>query len=231
MRGLLIVLVVLAIALIVGDRVAVGMAQNEIARQIAADYKLPEQPKVTIGGIPFLTQALDGTYADIGIRIGDWSDPDISVRDLDVKLTNVSAPLDDVINKRTEKLTAETATATARVPYDTVQRYAPAGVESISYSPEGLRVSGTFTVAGIPVPATVFVTVALADNGIVVTPTSIQPAAGGPTLSLAALSESLTFTIPLEKLPLGARLTSLEPASDGLHVTAVAHTVRFSDLS
>ncbi|MEU1209852.1 DUF2993 domain-containing protein [Nocardia sp. NPDC005825] len=231
MRGLLILLVVLAIALIVGDRVAVGMAQNEIARQIAADYKLPEQPKVTIGGFPFLTQALDGTYSDIGIRIGDWSDPDISVRDLDVELTNVSAPLGDVVNKRTENLTAETATATARVPYDTVQRYAPAGVESISDSPEGLRVAGTFTVAGIPVPATVFVTVALADNGIVVTPTSIQPAAGGPTLSLAALSEALTFTIPLEKLPLGARLTSITPASDGLHVTAVAHTVRFSDLS
>ncbi|QVI20572.1 DUF2993 domain-containing protein [Nocardia tengchongensis] len=231
MRALLILLVVVAIALIAGDRVAVGMAQNEIARQIAADYKLPHQPAVTIDGIPFLTQAVDGTYQNIDIRIGDWTDADISVNDLDVKLTGVSAPLGDVVNKRTANLTADTAIATARVPFDTVQRYAPAGVESISDSPEGLRVAGTFPVAGIPVPATVFVTVAPTDDGIVVTPVSVQAAAGGPTVSLAAVSESLTFTIPLEKLPLGARVTSIQPTANGLHVTAEARAVRFSDLA
>ncbi|MFE2954828.1 LmeA family phospholipid-binding protein [Nocardia tengchongensis] len=231
MRALLILLVVVAIALIAGDRVAVGMAQNEIARQIAADYKLPHQPAVTIDGFPFLTQAVDGTYQNIDIRIGEWTDADISVNDLDVKLTGVSAPLGDVVNKRTTNLTADTAIATARVPFGTVQRYAPAGVESISDSPEGLRVAGTFPVAGIPVPATVFVTVAPTDDGIVVTPVSVQAAAGGPTVSLAAVSESLTFTIPLEKLPLGARVTSIQPAANGLHVTAEAHAVRFSDLA
>ncbi|MFI6866010.1 DUF2993 domain-containing protein [Nocardia sp. NPDC050406] len=230
MRGLLILVVVLAIALVVGDRVAVTVAQNEIGRKIAAEYNLPRQPKVEIGGFPFLTQAVDGTYREIDIQVGDWTDQDISVQNLDVTLTDVSASLGDLINERTSNLVAATATATAVVPYDVVRKYAPSEVESISYSPEGLRVTGTFPVDGLSIPAIVVVTVAPTENGIEVTPVSAQPATGGPTISLALLRQNLTFTVPLQRLPLGARLTAIEPTADGLQVTAMAHDVHFSDL-
>lgn len=230
MRTLLILIVVLGIALVVGDRVTVVMAQNEIGKKIAADYNFPQQPSVEIGGFPFLTQAFDGKYADVDIRVGDWTEQQLSVHNLDVALKDVSAPLSDVLNNRTSNLVAGTATATALIPYDTVRGYAPEGVESISHSPEGLRVSGVFTVEGIPVPATVVVTVAPTDDGIEVTPVSVQPAVGGPMIPLAILAPSLVFVVPLQRLPLGAKLTAIEPRADGLHVTAVAHDVRFSDL-
>ncbi|MFD3701998.1 DUF2993 domain-containing protein [Nocardia sp. NPDC058658] len=230
MRALLILIVVLTITLVVGDRVGVVVAQNEIGRKVAAEYNLPRQPDVEIGGFPFLTQAVDGTYREIDIRIGDWSGGDISVRNLDVALTDVSAPLADVIGNRTSNLVAGTATATAVVPFDVVQRFAPSGVESISNSPEGLRATGTFKVAGLSVPATVFATVALTEAGIEVTPVSVQAVGGGPTVSLALVRQSLAFVVPLEELPLGARLTAIQPGDDGLHATAVAHDVRFEDL-
>ncbi|QIS09681.1 LmeA family phospholipid-binding protein [Nocardia arthritidis] len=230
MRAILILIVVLAIAAIVGDRVGVVVAQNEIGRQIAAQYKLPNEPRVRIGGFPFLTQAVGGNYHDIDIRVGDWSDQKISVHDLDVTLTDVSAPLSDVIDSRTSNFVAATANATALIPYDTVKGFAPSGVESISNSPNGLRVAGTFSVEGIPMPATVVVTVAPTDDGIEVTPVSVQAAAGGPTIPLAMLRRTLTFTVPLQRLPLGARVTSIQPSANGLQVTAVAHNVRFSDL-
>ncbi|WP_405163850.1 DUF2993 domain-containing protein [Nocardia sp. NBC_01499] len=230
MRALLILIVVLLIALVVGDRVTVRMAQNEIGRKIAADYHLPQQPKVEIGGFPFLTQAFDGNYHDIDIRVGDWSQQNLSVHNLDVTLTDVAAPLDDLLHNRTSNLVAATAAATAVVPYDTVRGYAPSGVKSISNSPDGLRVTGTFSVEGIPVPATIVVTVAPTDDGIEVTPVSVQSAVGGPTMSLAMLRKTLTFTVPLQRLPLGAKLTAIQPGPDGLQVTAVAHDVHFSDL-
>lgn len=230
MRALLILIIVLAIALVVGDRVAVVMAQNEIGRKIAAAYDLPNQPSVDITGIPFLTQALDGKYQKIDIRVGDWSQEKLSVHNLDVTLTDVSAPLSDVLQNRTSNLVAATASATAVVPYDTVQGFAPAGVKTISNGPDGLHVTGTFSVEGIPVPATVVVTVAPTSDGIEVTPVSVQAAAGGPTISLSLLKQALTFTVPLQKLPLGAQLTSIQPGANGLQVTAVAHTVRFSNL-
>ncbi|MFE3056231.1 DUF2993 domain-containing protein [Nocardia sp. NPDC059239] len=231
MRALLMLVVVLAIALVVGDRIGVVVAQNEIGRQIATEYNLPQQPRVEIGGFPFLTQAVNGNFHDIDIKVGDWSGQQISVHDLDVSLTDVSAPLSDVVHGRTSNLVAATATATALVPYDTVQTFAPEGVQSISYAPDGLRVKGTFSVEGLSVPATVVVTVAPTEDGIVVTPVSVQAAAGGPTIPLALLQQNLTFTVPLQRLPLGAQLTSIQPSADGLQVAAVAHTVRFSDLS
>jgi hypothetical protein len=89
-----------------------------------------------------------------------------------------------------------------------------------------MHVSGTFSVAGIPVPGTVVVTVAATADGIAVTPVSVQSAAGGPSLSL--VRKALTFVVPLQRLPLGAQLTAITPAADGLHVTAVAHSVRLS---
>ncbi|GAB4586699.1 LmeA family phospholipid-binding protein [Nocardia sp. IFM 10818] len=230
MRVVLGLIVVLAVALVVGDRVAVGMAEGEIGRRIAAEYSLPREPRVDIRGFPFLTQAVDGRYADVGIRVGEWSDERISVRDLEVTLNDVDAPLGDLLEKRTSSLVARMATATAVVPYETVQRFAPEGVESISHGADGLRVTGTFSVRGIPVPATVVVTVAPTGEGIEVTPVSVQPSSGGPTISLALVRESLTFVVPLQRLPLGAQVTDIRPATDGLQVTAVAHDVRFSDL-
>lgn len=232
MRGLLIFLVVVGIALVVGDRMGVAAAQDEIGRKIAQEYGLAEQPSVKIGGFPFLTQAVDGRYEDVEIRAGEWTDQGISVRNLEVKLTGVSAPLTDLLQSRTSNIEADEATATALVPYDTVKGYAPAGVESISDSPEGLRVTGKFEVEGIPVPvpATVVVTVNPTAGGIEVVPVSVQSTMGGPTVSLAWLRDSLTFTVPLQKLPLGAELTAIKPSADGLLVTAVAHQVRFSDL-
>ncbi|MDO3651197.1 LmeA family phospholipid-binding protein [Nocardia mangyaensis] len=230
MRGLLILIVVLAIALVVGDRVAVVLAQNEIARAIAAEYELPGPPSVTIGGFPFLTQAVEGSYHTIDVGVGDWTGQDTTVNDLAVRLSDVAAPLADVIDKRTSSLVATTATATAVVPYDTVENFAPSGVESIADSPDGLRVTGTFSIQGIPVPATVFVTVTPTEDGIEVTPISAQPAIGGPTIPLAMLRQTLTFVVPLQQLPLGARLTEIQPGADGLHVTAVANEVSLSDL-
>ncbi|NUS45889.1 MAG: DUF2993 domain-containing protein [Mycobacteriaceae bacterium] len=222
MRALLTLIVVAAVALVVGDRVAVVLAQKAIAHRIATEYSLARPPQVAIRGIPFLTQAASGTYHEVDLQVGDWSDEKIAVHRLDVTLTDVSAPLSDLLHGRTANITAATATATALVPYDTVRGFAPAGVESISSGPDGLHVNGTFSVEGIPVPAMVVVTVAPTDRGIEVTPVSVRAAAGGPAIPLALLRRTLAFVVPLHRLPLGARLTTITPAPDGLQVTAVA---------
>lgn len=230
MRKLLIMIVLLAVGLGIADRVSVSMAQNEIGRKIETEYTLAARPDVEITGFPFLTQAADGRYQEVDIRVGDWTERDVTVHDLSVRLSDVSAPLLDLISNQTSSFVAGTATARAIVDYDSVRRYAPEGVETISYSPEGLRVTGIFSVEGIPVPATVFVTVTPIPDGIEITPVSVQPAAGGPTIALALISAPLTFTVPLEELPFGARLTAIEPRPDGLHLTAEAREIRFAAL-
>ncbi|WP_143860833.1 LmeA family phospholipid-binding protein, partial [Nocardia cerradoensis] len=68
MRALLMAIVVLGLALVAGDRVAVIMAQNEIGRKIAAEYNLQRVPSVVILGFPVLTQGVDGRYSDVRIQ-------------------------------------------------------------------------------------------------------------------------------------------------------------------
>ncbi|APA95698.1 LmeA family phospholipid-binding protein [Nocardia seriolae] len=230
MRALLITVVVLAIALVVGDRVAVTVAQNEIARQIKTRYDLPNQPGVGIGGFPFLTQAVEGKYGEVDIRIGDTTQQQVSVKDVDVKLSDVTASISDLTQNHASNIVAATATATALVPYDVVQHYAPKELESISDGPDGLSATGKFSVAGVSVPATVIITVTPTDNGIEITPVSAKPRSGGPAIPLAPLRQSLTFTVPLQQLPLGAKLTTIKPTSNGLEATAVAHDVHLSDI-
>ncbi|WP_067650966.1 LmeA family phospholipid-binding protein [Nocardia harenae] len=233
MRALVILIVVAAIGLIAGDRIAVVLAQNEIGRRIAAEYALDRDPAVDIGGFPFLTQAADGRYETIDIRADEWSDQEVTVRDLRLTLTDVTAPLADLVAGNTSTLVAAGATAEAVLPYDTVRRFADDGVRELSDSPDGLRVTGTFPVDGLPfpVPATIVFAMAPADDGIELTPISVQSAVGGPALPLSVVSRGLAFTIPLQDLPLGARITAIRAAADGLHVTAVAAGVRFDDLS
>ncbi|MGW4243079.1 LmeA family phospholipid-binding protein [Nocardia sp. NPDC004722] len=230
MRTLLVLLIVLVIGLIIGDRVGVVFAQNEIAKHIQTEYNLSAQPRVSIGGIPFLTQALSGSYHDIDVRVGDWSVQKVSVEDVDVALKDVSASIGDVMNGRTSAFVAGTATATALVTYDTVQTYAPSSVESLSYGADGLSVKGNFPVGGVSVPATVVVTVSPTDEGIEITPTAVKTVAGGIPIPLASLRKSLTFTVPLKQLPLGAKLTGIQPDAKGLKATAVAQNVHFSEV-
>lgn len=227
MRVLIALIAVLAIVAVAGDRIGAVVAEREIAKRVATQYDLPHTPRVDIHGVPFLTQAFGGRYSDVEVAVGDWTGQGITVHDLDVRLGDVTAPLGDVLNNRTANLVAATATATALVPYDTVKQFAPHDVQSIANGPDGLRVTGTFSAAGISVPAIVVVTVTPTDNGIVVTPVGVQSVAGGPELSLDPVRQYLTFTIPLQRLPLGARLTHIEPADGGLRVTAVAHDVHF----
>ena len=112
-KALLGLLIVVAVGLVVADRVGVRIAQNRIGQQVAAQYDLPRQPDVTIHGIPFLTQVVGGEYDHITVDIGDWTEQGVTVSDVTVDMRGLNAPLSDVINGDTTNMTADTAAASA----------------------------------------------------------------------------------------------------------------------
>src|SRR6476619_7451803 len=103
MRKVLIVIAVLLIGgLIAADRIGVVVAQNEIGRRMAQQNNLPNDPRVTIHGFPFLTQAVGGTYDRIDVNVGDWTTPQkVTVHELKVQFSGLHASLNDVINNNT----------------------------------------------------------------------------------------------------------------------------------
>ncbi|MCW2886870.1 MAG: hypothetical protein QOE54_7005 [Streptosporangiaceae bacterium] len=229
MRKVLLVLVILLVGgVIAADRIGVRVAQNEIAKQIAAQYNLPRKPTVNIHGFPFLTQAIGGQYDQIDVNIGNWTQQDITVSDLKIQLSGLKAPLMDVLNGDNSRMAARTATASAIVPYDVIKKRAPQGVKEISAQGKDLRLRGTFAFLGFNTDVTMVVAVKATRQGIAITPDSVQT--GGAAIPISILQQRLTFTVPVQNLPIGSRISKVEVTPNGLLVAATADNVKFNDL-
>jgi hypothetical protein len=229
MRKVLLVLVILlAGGVVVADRLGVKVAQDEIAKQVAAQYNLPRKPGVTIHGVPFLTQAIGGEYDQIDVSIGDWTQQNITISDLKIELTGLKAPLSEVISGNNSNMAARTATASAIIPYDVIKKRAPKGVKGISPEGKDLKLQGTYAFLGFNTDVTMVVSVKATPDGIAITPQSVQTAAS--SIPVSVLQQRLTFTVPVRNLPIGSRISKVEVTPNGLRVAATADNVKFNDL-
>lgn len=230
MRKALVVLLVLVVGgLIAADRIGVRVAQGEIARQVAAQEGLTRQPDVTIHGFPFLTQAVGGEYDHIEVVIGEYTEQDVTLSDVRVDMRGLRAPLSDLANGSTANVTARTATASAIVPYSAIEERAPKEVEGIAPKGENLEVDLAGAVMGVQLSGKAVVSLEATAKGIAVSPVSVAPD-GGPQIPLALVKRQLTWVVPITDLPVGSRISRIEPTADGLRVSATAQDVQLSDL-
>lgn len=228
-KVLLVLLFILIIGVIAADRVGVAVAQDQIAKQVAAKNDLPRKPDVKIHGIPFLTQAIGGEYKKIDVGIGQLTQQGVTLRDVKVELDHVTAPLSDVLNGDASNVVAGTATASAVVPYEEVRRRAPDAVKSISANGSDLQVRGDISILGVTGDVTIVAAVRASSRGVAVTPQSVR--AGGATVPMSLLRDRFTFTVPVRDLPLGSRISKVEVTPDGLLIAATADDVHLDQVS
>ncbi|TDC90328.1 DUF2993 domain-containing protein [Actinomadura sp. 7K507] len=230
MRKVLVVLLVLAIVgVIAADRIGVRVAEDRIAKEVAAQTDLTRQPDVTIHGIPFLTQVIGGEYDHIELGIGDWTQQGVTVTDVKVDMRGVEAPLSQVAGGNTANVTARTATVSAVTPYDLIKKNAPREVQRIQPKGDDLAVDIQTSILGIQVNGTGILELKPTDRGIAVSPVSIE-SEGGPRIPLAALRQQLTWVVRVPALPLGAKISQIQPTPEGVRVGATAQNVKLNDL-
>ncbi|REE96595.1 LmeA family phospholipid-binding protein [Thermomonospora umbrina] len=229
MRKVLIVVAILLVGgLIAADRIGVRIVEDRIGREVAAQYDLREDPDVTIHGFPFLTQAIGGEYDRIDLRIGEYAQADVTVRDVRVEMHGVRAPLGEVTGGDSRNVTVRTATASAVVPYDLIRRYAPKEITRIAPQGPDLRVDLSGSLAGVPLSGTAVVSVRATAEGIRITPRSIGN--GAVQLPVNVLRERLAWTVPVRDLPVGSRIGDVQVTEGGLRVSASARNLRLNDL-
>lgn len=228
-KVLLVLLVLVAVGLVVADRVGVRIAEDKIGEQVAAQYDLRQRPDVTIHGIPFLTQAIGGDYDHIEVEIGDWTQRGVTVTGVKVDMRGVAAPMSEVTKGSAANVTAKTATASAVVPYDVIKKEAPRGVKRIGPKGDDLEVDLQGSYLGRPFTGTAVVQVRPTARGITVSPLSVG-SNGGPQIPVALVRQQFTWLVPVASLPLGSRISRIEPTADGLRVSATAENVRLNDL-
>lgn len=232
MRKVLVVIAILLIGgVIAADRVGVHIAEDEIAKQVAAQYQLDAEPDVTIHGVPFLTQALGGEYDQIDVALGAWAEKGVTVQDARLELAGVRAPLGDVINGNASNLTVRTATVSAVVPYSVLQKYAPQGVTRLSPKGDDLQAHVTSSVFGLRLSGSLVASLKATSKGITVTPKSISNSSG-PPVPVPMLQQRFAFTVPVRNLlPMGARISELVVTPNGLRIGASADNVDLVNLS
>ena len=229
MRKVLLVLVILlAGGLVAADRIGVRYAQDEIARQVAAQYDLPRRPDVTIHGVPFLTQAVGGEYDRIEVVIGDWSQAGVAVRDVRVEMRGVGAPPADVAAGNATNVTVRTATASAVVPYEVLRRRAPKEISRIGPKGDDLEVEMTGSVLGFRLSGTAVLSVKATRGGITISPVSVG--ADSAQIPLPLVRDRLTWTVPVTNLPVGSRISRIQPTPEGLRVSATADDLQLNNL-
>jgi hypothetical protein len=221
-RALLVLVVLLGGLFVVADRVAVSVAEDQVADHIAERGGLAGPPEVDITGFPFLTQAVAGRYDEVRIALtaADLGQPEGT--DADVALRGVEVPLSDVLSRSVQQVPVERVDGTATLSYALLSAQL-GGDTRLEREGDGLRITRTVELLGQQVPLTASGDVTLEGSDLVV---DVQKAAGagvqlpGFVVDRAADLLDLRYTVP--PLPFGLQLTDVRPADDGVVVDVEA---------
>ncbi|MEO6204113.1 MAG: DUF2993 domain-containing protein [Mycobacteriales bacterium] len=222
MKKVLISLVVMALVLVVTDRVAVTVAQRAISSQVAASGELSGKPTVSIGGFPFLTQALSGRYSSIEVHADGVADNQ-GVAQFDATLTGVRLPLSAVLSGSIDNVPVGSLDARVVLTYAELERRVANRRLKLSAAGDLLRVTGSVTVLGRTLSASALSSLSVSGGDVRVTAqrfeVGVRPA---DAVLTKALGKRLDFAVRVGALPYGLTLTSAAAVSTGIEATAVA---------
>ena len=213
----LIALVVLIALLVAADRIALLVAENQLADRIQSSQHLSEKPGVSVDGFPFLNQVI----------AHDFPHATVDIHDLDANgltITNLHADLRGVhVNSGFNSATVDTLTATAQVSYTDIAKAlaskislggAQIGTVHVSGS-GGDEVKASFALAGVTFTANVAVSLVQGTNTL-----EFKSLGYNSPLPSALTPPGFDVTYSLAGLPFGIKLTGLTLAPSELDVAA-----------
>ena len=233
----IVLVLILAAGLAVADRFAASFAERKIservAQQVAAQKATSEPPRVTIEGIPFLTQVLRGEYQQIRIDLANFSGPagegrTINMKELDATANDVRAPL-DTIRSGNGEVTAGSVTGAGLIDYAQIVQLV--GQPGVKLSEQSGKLVGSAPVQALGQTFTISATAELNVQGdLVQVRFSDVKAAGLPDNGLVrglvnTYVQKLAFNLRIPALPLDLKVKSVQPQADGLKITAAASHV------
>jgi hypothetical protein len=212
--------IVLLILLVIADRVACAVAENEFASQ-AQQQGLPVKPSVDITGIPFLTQLIGKDFKKVNISASNVPAGPVTITSVHATLTGMHlSGLSSSASARVDHLTA-----TAFISFGSLLSAAGIGdTTGVTVTQDGAdKVKITASLAGI----------ASDTEEAQITQTGPQQISvkllddGGALGSLLGSATSFSFNLP-KGVPASLRITGLTFNSQGLTVSAAASDATLS---
>lgn len=206
MRRIVIVIAVVVALLVVLDRVAVVAADHVVAARIQTQEHLHSRPSVSIGGFPFLTQAIGGTYDDVTLTVHDFHGSVVPVDTITVELHGVHVGLGAVFSQHLSSVPVDSASARVLLSYDDLNAYLAGKGVTVSPGGDGqVRISGSVTVAGQKLSASGTASIDVTSDSL-----------------LLRAANAVTVAVPLAGLPFGISLQSARATNRGIQVSATA---------
>ena len=217
------VLAVLAV-LIAGDRVANAIAQNTLATALQSELSTPAKPGVSIGGFPFVTQALGGSFSSVQVTADNATVQDgetaVSIAHLDATLTGITA------TDRYSTIVAGRGEATAVIDWAGVSSmvgqdvsYVEDGRMRIDFSVPIGRLSIEGYVTGRPELNVADQTITVADPQVSVANVDV------PQAVVDAVSRIVLRPYELQGLPYDIEVTELTVQPDGISVSGSGQNI------
>jgi hypothetical protein len=234
---LIVLLVIVGIGLFAIDRFGASFAERKIADKVAQEVAnngaTSQPPDVTIGGVPFVTQVLDGRYKEITILLRDFSGAagngkTVKLPVLDIRANDVRAPL-DTIRTGNGTITATTVTGVGTVDYTSLAGLV--GREGITLGESGgkLTVKGPIEAVGRTFNVSGTANLTVKNNVVQVrfAELTAEGLSGIPLVQglLNNYAKSISVDLKLPALPLELAVQKVEPRPEGLVVTAAADEV------
>ena len=222
MRKLLVVLVVVGLLAVAGDRVAVKFATDDAQRRLVAAGLT--SPRVDVRGFPFLTQLLARRFDDVRVttttlKIGTGSADQVSGTARDVTVPS-SGPA--TVGQLTARGTIAYAEVLRQV-HESGLRLRRAGSGQVQLQRQVSVLGRTYAVVARG-------RVEARGSKLVVTATSFALAGGGAVdqrLS-SLIANRFTFTYRIRGLPKGVQIDRITAADDGFVVNASGRDVRLA---
>ncbi|HVE73936.1 MAG TPA: DUF2993 domain-containing protein [Mycobacteriales bacterium] len=205
---------VAVVLLVAADRAAAAAAEAALAAEIRTSAGA-QWASADIAGFPFLAQALRGRYREVAVTARGVASGPTRVESLQVRLEDVRVPLSEALSGSVRAVPVSGVRGSAVLDYASLSRKGVA----VSGRDGLLRVSGTISVLGQRLPASVVSKVRLEGGQVVAVPVryevSGRPAAPGV---VAFVREQLAFRRQLPELPFGLRVTGVSVAAEGVAV-------------
>jgi len=230
LRGLVITVLVLAILLVVADRVALVIADRAVASKIQSTQNLSRRPGVHIEGFPFLTQVIGNRYRAVRLNasqvtVGD-SGRKVTMKTVNARATGINTTRDF------SRATADTVSGTATVTYSELSRVVGVPLRYDGTGADGAgRVATTKTLSalGLSVTGSVSAEVnVLGGDRLQFSQVRVTLADTGVSLPQSTTDQFLSVfgnQLSLSGLPFGLRIdriiatpAGVEVAGSGTHV-------------
>jgi hypothetical protein len=215
-RLLFLLVLFLVVVLVVLDRVGAVVASQVLASKIKTDEHLAQRPDVSIGGFPFLTQAIEGKYSDVKVTVHDLSLNRLDVSTFKVQLHGAHIKLGAALHGNVHRVPVDRADGQATITYAAMDAYLKPKHLRVSPGANGqLKVTGSVTIAGHELTASGTGTATLAHNVIDVHVHQVS-AGVGTHVGHLSLAQRINFSLPLTGLPFQISLGSVKATSDGI---------------